>query len=806
MATKIQATVSFIEASHKRRISFKQTFIFIMMLGLFMSGGFVQAQTTGTGQISGTIITNDGNASQGVIVKLIETNKTAVTNVSGNYEFKKVPFGKYTVEVTMSGYASSRETAEITEQTPSVVVDIRVNSSVQNLEDVVIRTGGNRFAKKESIDVAKMPLKNIENSQVYIIVSKELMKEQVITDYNSAFKNVPGAGIAEVRNQGRTTSISRGFPTPQVVRNGVGSFTYTTIDPSNLERIEVIKGPSATLFGSTLSSFGGLFNRVTKKPFDSFKGEISYSAANWDLNRLTADINTPINEDKTALLRINTAFHSERSFQDAGFNKNFSFAPSFSYAINDRLTLLIDAEFSVYKATSPTRLTPFVVKGTESSIKALEIPYNLSFANNTINYTSQQYNIFAQLKYKMTDQWTSQTILSRTRSSSDGYVVGLQMMSPTTIRQQVTYQESPFYGTDIQQNFIGVFKIGQLKNRVVAGFDFYSLRATRNDAIVNMPAMNYKKPGDAYNNFNLDKVAPMFADPKLKFNNFVSNNENTYSAYVSDVLNVTDKLLVMGGLRVDKYENKGTYYPSKDSIAGNYNQTALSPKFGVVYQLLKDKIAVFGNYMNGFSNVSGSDFNGNTFKPNQANQYEGGFKFDLSKISATISYYDIQVTNITRDDPDHINFSIQDGTQVSKGFEAELIANPISGLNIVAGYTYNDSKYEKSNASVEGLRPTTAGSPRTANLWASYRIVSGSAQGLGLGFGGIYGSEYYQTNTTTFKFSIPSYTVLDASLFYDQPKYRIGLKVDNLTNEKYWSYRLAAQNPTRVTANVTFKF
>lgn len=806
MKTKILSTSCSVMRSGKMIQTLKQKLTFILMLSLLTSGGFLQAQTESNGQIKGTIITNDGNASQGVIVKLIEINKSAVTNASGNYEFKKVPFGTYTLEVTMSGYVSSTETAEVTEQSPSATVDIRVNSSVQNLEDVVIRTGGNRFAKKESIDVAKMPLKNIENSQVYIIVSKELMKEQVITDYNSAFKNVPGAGIAEVRNQGRTTSISRGFPTPQVVRNGVGSFTYTTIDPSNLERIEVIKGPSATLFGSTLSSFGGLFNRVTKKPFDTFKGEVSYSAASWDLNRLTADINTPINEDKTALLRINTALHSERSFQDAGFNRNFSFAPSFSYQVNDRLTLLIDAEFSIYKATSPTRLAPFAVKGTESSIEALNIPYKLSFANNTINYTSQQYNIFAQLKYKMSDEWTSQTILSRTRSSSDGYVVSLQMMSPTTIRQQVTYQESPFYGTDIQQNFIGVFKIGKLKNRVVAGLDFYSLRATRNDAIVNMPAMDYKKPGDAYNNFNIEKVAPMFANPNLKFNNFVSNDENTYSAYVSDVLNVTDQLLVMGGIRMDRYENKGTYYPSKDSIAGNYNQTAFSPKFGLVYQIVKDKVSVFGNYMNGFSNVSGSDFDGNTFKPNQANQYEGGFKFDLNKISATLSYYDIQVTNITRDDPDHANFSIQDGTQVSKGFEAELIANPISGLNIVAGYTYNDSKYEKSNASVQGLRPTTAGSPRTANLWASYRIVKGPAQGLGFGFGGIYGSEYYQTNTTSFKFSIPSYTVLDASLFYDQPRYRLGLKVDNVTNEKYWSYRLAAQNPTRITANLTFKF
>jgi iron complex outermembrane receptor protein len=268
----------------------------------------------------------------------------------------------------------------------------------------------------------------------------------------------------------------------------------------------------------------------------------------------------------------------------------------------------------------------------------------------------------------------------------------------------------------------------------------------------------------------------------------VSNNERTYSAYVSDVLNVTDRLLVMGGVRADHYINKGVYYPSRDSIAGNYNQTAFSPRFGAVYQVIKDKVSVFGNYMNGFNNVGGSDFYGNTFKPNQANQLEGGVKLDFNKISATFSYYDIKVSNITRDDPDHANFQIQDGTQLSKGFEAELIANPIKGLNIVAGYTYNDSKYT------------------TANLWASYRLTEGAASGLGFGVGGIYGSEYYQTNTSTFKFTIPSYTVLDASVFYDRPKFRLGLKVDNLTNEKYWSYRLAAQNPTRVTGNITFKF
>ncbi|WP_443938898.1 TonB-dependent siderophore receptor [Pedobacter sp. MW01-1-1] len=768
----------------------------------FIHMGFAQEKRT-KGTIAGSIRTQDNQPAFGFTVRIIELKKGTSANSNGTFEFQNIPFGKYTLELKMVGFQTQTKIVELTSSNPRIQVDLTVNDSSEKLEEVVIRTGGNRFAKKESEDVSKMPLRNIENPQVYTVVSKELMKEQVITDYNSAFKNVPGAGISEVRNQGRTTNISRGFPTPQAVRNGVGSFSYNTIDPANLERIEVIKGPSATLFGSTLSSFGGLFNRVTKKPFDQVKGEISYSGGSWDLNRVTADINAPLNNDKTLLFRLNTALHSERSFQDAGFNKSYMLAPSLAYQVNDRLDLLLDIELGGNKATSPTRLAPYA-KGKAKSITEMGIPYDLSFANNTINYNGAQYNIFAQMKYKISETWKSQTIFSRTRSASSGYVVALTALTDSTLRQAVTNQDYPYYGTDIQQNFQGDFKIGKLRNRMVLGLDYYSLMATRNDATINMPALNFKKPGAAYNNFTIDKVAPMFAT--ANYVNFVSTNERTYSAYVSDVLNVTDELIVMAGLRIDRYMNKGAYYANRDSTVGNYNQTALSPKFGLLYQVVKDKVSIFANYMNGFNNQSGSDYNGNTFKPSQANQLEGGVKLDFNKISATFSYYDIQVSNITRDDPEHANFSLQDGTQLSKGFEAELIANPIAGLNIIAGYTYNNSKYTKANASIDGLRPATAGSPKTANLWVSYRLVKGSLTGLGLGIGGIYGSEYYQTNTSTFKFTIPAYTVLDASVFYDKLKYRIGLKVDNLTNEEYWSFRLAAQNPTRVSGNITFKF
>jgi iron complex outermembrane receptor protein len=92
------------------------------------------------------------------------------------------------------------------------------------------------------------------------------------------------------------------------------------------------------------------------------------------------------------------------------------------------------------------------------------------------------------------------------------------------------------------------------------------------------------------------------------------------------------------------------------------------------------------------------------------------------------------------------------------------------------------------------------------NFWLSYRIPAGKYQGLGAGFGGNMGSSSYQTNTQTAKVIIPSYQLFDATVYYDQPKFRVGIKVDNLTSEKAWSVRLTPQSPARVLANFTLKF
>jgi iron complex outermembrane receptor protein len=164
------------------------------------------------------------------------------------------------------------------------------------------------------------------------------------------------------------------------------------------------------------------------------------------------------------------------------------------------------------------------------------------------------------------------------------------------------------------------------------------------------------------------------------------------------VLNITPGLVAMLSLRADYLTPKGEKSTSED----DFSQFALSPKLGLVYQPVLDKVSVFVNYMNAFINVApqqvtdadGRNSRVKSFKPEHADQWEYGVKTNLfsDKLHATFSMYDIKVTDRVMPDPNNPGNVIQGGKVGSKGFELDLSANPVRGLNLIAGYSHNETK------------------------------------------------------------------------------------------------------------------
>ncbi len=799
---------------------------FIAFIALFATS-FALAQT---GTIGGKVKTSDGSAAEFVNVKLEGTGKGAVAGRDGAYEIRNVQPGSYTLVVSFVGLETQQQSVDVIAN-QRAIVDFVINESSEQLQEIVVTS---RRLITESVYVSKMPLKDLENPQVYNSVSSQLLREQAVTNFEDVFRNVPGIfKLWETTGRGGDGGAYyslRGFETQASLINGMPGLTNGSLDPANIEKVEVLKGPSGTLFGSSVISYGGLINTVTKKPYYTFGGEVTYMAGSFGLNRVTADVNTPL-ANESAAVRVNAAYQTENSFQDAGFRNSIFVAPSFSFKVSPRLSFLVTTEFLSENRTTP----PMLFLGRElplqfSGLSDLNYNTNLSFYSNDLSMNNPRYSLQAQMTYKLSDHWTSQTILSRSSSRSNGYYSYIydNQNGNRDFGLFITREQSQTTSSDIQQNFVGDFKIGNMRNRVVAGIDIFNRNVMYGGSgwawvynVTPTGEINYVNP-DTGEEADPRYLSQSSIDNLLAAEEpfYLNQKDAAYSVYVSDIVNLTPTLMAMASLRIDYFDTKGDVATNDD----DYHQTAYSPKFGLVYQPIADKLSLFANYMNGFRNIAPSgvfDENGDlagsqTFRPEHANQFEAGVKANLftDKLIGSVSYYDIRVNDIVLSPPMGYGFSTQGGTVQSRGIEMDVTASPVEGLDILVGYSHNESEVIKGTDDdiwlETGKRPFWAGPKDLINAWMTYRFSNGALRGFGIGLGGNYASINATLDSEiTGTFILPSYTVINGSLFYSNDRLRVAFNLNNIGDRHYfgggWS-TLNPQKPRNGVVSVSFKF
>jgi iron complex outermembrane receptor protein len=798
-------------------------YIYLFLILVFLTSPLLVWSQSGS--IRGVVKTSDGNPAEFVNIAIEGTAKGDIADKNGKFEIRNVAPGNYILVASFIGLENTQRSVEV-KADEVTTIDFILKESSQQLEEVII--SGRAVLNKEDNYVAKMPLRKMENPQVYNSVSSEILKQQAVTSYDDAFRNIPGVfrtwESTGRDGDGASYFALRGLEGQPALVNGLPGITNGNLDPANVEEIQVMKGPSATLFGAnatSYTSYGGVINTITKKPYFTSGGEIGYNVGSFGLNRVTADINAPLSQQNKVALRINAAYHSEGSFQNAGFKKSFFLAPTLAYEVNDRLKFLVVTEIlQEERAVAPVffhsnREEPLTFK----TIDELSLNPELSFTNNDLSIRNPRTNLQAQMVYKLSDQWSSQTVLSRGSAKSDGYYtyIWADAEGDNNFSQSFTYTKETRTTTDIQQNFNGDFTIGSMRNRLLVGLDYFEQEAV-NNGLGYVYARTVTPQGiSPYTSEQLgsDSISRPYIDALLattSVNNSKLQNK-TYGAYISNVLNITPAITLMAGVRADYY----------DSEAEDYDQFALSPKFGLVYQPILDRVSVFANYQNSFNNVApmtvadedGSNPQLKNFDPEQANQWEAGVKTNLLKdrLFATVSYYDIRIKNKVIGDAGNFYNYVQGGKVESKGFELDVTANLFTGLSVIAGYSHNETKnmagFGTDFYSEAGRAPGGQGPQDQVNLWATYKVSSGSLQNAGFGFGGNHASEYRVIdNSITGVFDLPSYIVLNASVFYSPEKFRIAVNVNNVLDEEYYIgyWSVNPQKPRNFVISMAYKF
>lgn len=769
------------------------------------------------GSIKGKVTTIGNLPIQNVNIIVKNTNKGMTTNVLGEYEIKNLKSGSYKLEVSYIGYETQEEAIEISENEVQTIDFIILQSSTE-LQEVEVIGQNNPYRTKETTVGTKSATPIIDIPQSISFVTSELMQDQRAFRITDIVRNISGVNQESSSGDFRI----RGFNTSRVVViNGLKiSKGWTPRLISNLERVEVIKGPNSALFGN--SDPGGTINRVTKKPLDVRGVAFNMSLGSWNTMRVELDLTGPLNKEKTLLYRLNVAHQNAGSFRDLQDNRDLLIAPSISFVPNDKTRIDIDIIYNNFDG-KVDRGQPFLGDAAaEGEAKLTSTPISLS-ATLSNSYLKEEDLIFmASIKHKFTDNISfnasminSNNLFDRVehRTGNSYGVDSLGNEQPTQMLGRLIVGKRHTRDFNLMSYFNIDFDMGAVKHQVVVGYDYVnsyvpvgelSIRlagayrnATNTGAIKKYDPSKpedylFDENGNPVPNMpHFDLVNPNYnpQDYRDYFTELRNRDLWVYSnhgIYIQDQIKL-GKLQVLLGLRQEFITHIDDYRGDNENTI---NYTPLIPRVGLVYSMTKN-INIYGTYVEGFQPQETDDLGdpavfGGPFDPLTSNLIELGTKTEWfnKKLFFTVAAYQIEQNNILIDagDPDNPDLLKQIGQEVSKGVEFDINGNILPNLSISANYAYNEIIITEDDDPELIGRQLRNAPHHMGGFWIKYDLNEGFMKGLSVAGGNTFVSK----QRTGAGFNLPSYSTLDAAVYYQYEKVRVSFNFNNLTNETYW--------------------
>jgi iron complex outermembrane receptor protein len=705
------------------------------------------------------------------------------------------------VRVAITG-VDAPPTAEVTTQAQGLVLSVTPEFAEAEEEIQIVVTGeqdGYFVPDASTATRTDTPLRDIPQSVQ--VIPQEVLRDQNVTRQEEALRNIPGVVTGSPPYLERSFYRIRGFFIPNSsgnnLINGVPDFVGGDSSGfSNVERVEVLKGPASVLFGQ--GSPGGTINFITKQPLREPFYEINATIGNYDFYQGGIDLSGPLDNRGNVLYRLNTSYRNAGSSIDLIKDRNFQIAPVLSWAISDRTKLTLEGDYVNDSVVPPT--------GVPALGSVLFNPNGKISPNRNYNESNaiQQVNlgrIGYKLEHQFSDTWSLRNAFFASFFDLDvsnlAVPTGLQPDNRTLNRRLLnTTRDNTSYV--LASDVTGKFSTGSIEHQLTIGFDFNDFY--NRDTVTAIAS----SPIDI---FNPVFGRPIDSTPALEFDG--GTNRTALGIYAQDQITIAENLKLLLGIRFDTFNQ--TVENRLGGTEQNQSENAFSPRVGIVYQPIPP-ISLYASYSQSFSPVDGRSFENAQFQPERGTQYEVGVKADLSdRLSATLAFYDLLLSNVLTDDlvnADFGDFSVQTGKQRSRGIEMNLSGAILPGWNIITGYAYTDARIEEDNALPVGNRLSNV-PKHSFNLWTTYEIQAGNLKGLGFGLGLFYVGE--RQGDLGNSFEIPSYLRTDTAIFYKRDNWRAALNVRNLFGVDYFESsfnrnRLFAGEDLTIQGTISWQF
>lgn len=612
----------------------------------------------------------------------------------------------------------------------------------------------------------------IDIPQSIQVIPQQVLKDQQITRIDDALRNVTGV-IGSTNSFIGSQITIRGFSTNAlpILRDGFREYdNFSLQEPSNLERIEVLKGPASVQYGQV--DPGGVINLVTKQPLSEPFYEVQTQFGSYGLIRPSFDISGPLTSDKKLLYRLNGVYQREDGFRD--FNtetERFFIAPTLTWNISDRTKLNFSLEY--LDSTRPFD-TGIIAIGNGIG----NVPYDRIFNEPDDFVQTNSLNIGYNLEHRFSDNWTLRNAFRYVHQDLFTQATLPFFLDETTGNLNGIYAQREYKSDDysLQTNIVGKFATGSIKHTLLAGVDF------NNNNFGDLTFYDFNTPTslNVFNPIYGVVSRPNFAtsSPASQYNTYTTR----WGIYLQDQIAFGDQFILVGGLRYDSVD-----YEYRSPIASDFDKydDAYSPVVGLIYKPAKE-VSVYASYSQSFVPTFSQDANGGYLEPETGEGYEVGIKAELlqGNVLATLAYFDITKQNVATPDPLILGASVATGEQRSRGIEFNVTGKILPGWNIIAGYAYTDAEITEDNSISVGNR--LPGTPKhSAGLWTTYQIQAGDLQGLGFGIGFNYVGKRFGDLQNSFE--VDSYFLTNTAIFYQRDNWRLGLNFNNLFDINYIS-------------------
>ncbi len=635
----------------------------------------------------------------------------------------------------------------------------------QAQETIIVTGKANKYNPKNIVTATKTdtPLLNVPQS--VNVITREVLDDQASRSLSDVLHYIPGITVGQGEGNRDQITIRGQATTADFFIDGVRDDVQYYRNLYNIERVEVLKGPYALIFGR--GGGGGIVNRVQKSPLSKDFIKTRASINSFGAYDIGFDYNSKINDNSA--FRINAFYENLENHRDYFGGERYAVNPYYAVSLNDDWKLGVSYEYVNDKRVTDRGVPSKNMRPAIDLKKQFFGVPNINEASLEANIAklrldgnlSDNVSVTSSLLYGDYDK--SYTNVYANRALTDLNTVELDAYKDPTKRNNFLFQSNLIWDT----NFLG------LSHTIMGGFEYSNQKTDNSRQIATFAPTRI---------LNLNSIV----FPNVSFgakSRDTSSEVKVLSVYAQDQITINEKFLAIIGLRFDKFDING-----RDILAArNFARIdeEVSPRLGLIYKP-KQNTSLYASYSKSFLPRSGEQFLSMTITqenlaPEEFENKEIGFKWDLlDNLSLNIAAFELLRSNSTTPDPRNVLNTINIGETKTSGTELSLVGSINKKWQISSAYSIQEGVLEGNSDIKLAQVPSYQGS-----LWNKYQFNSN----FGMGFGIIHQSSFYaQIRTNGTVTSVPEFTRADAAAYVKlNDKANIQINVENLFGVQYFS-------------------